>query len=280
MKYNVFISSKSEDYHLAEQVYNFLKQKGLKVFLASRELDQIGEAQYASAIDEAIDNTTHMIVVASSIDNINSRWVKHEWGTFSSDLKSGFRSGNLLNVLTNDLQIMKLPPSLRHNQTFTFDNYMEHILSYLKEDESQLAAKLAEAKREISLLRASLSEMKNEMNALQNALAKEKITSQERLETIKALTKKSSENDKKTSKQSDGYTIRITNNYLEVMQVQLLTQVLNNYGISVTRNQILYSLSHLEPCVFNVSLFSTAVKIKKAIENIGITVVIENKLQY
>jgi len=68
MKYNVFISSKSEDYHLAEQVYNFLKQKGLNVFLASRELDQIGEAQYANMIDEAIIyNSTYLKIILANV---------------------------------------------------------------------------------------------------------------------------------------------------------------------------------------------------------------------
>lgn len=54
MNYDVFICSKSEDYHLAEEVYNFLKTNGLSVFIASEELKKIGEAQYANAIDEVL----------------------------------------------------------------------------------------------------------------------------------------------------------------------------------------------------------------------------------
>ena len=59
-EYDVFISSKSEDYPIAEQIYDFLHSKGLSVFLASKKLDEIGEAQYALAIDEAIDKSNHM----------------------------------------------------------------------------------------------------------------------------------------------------------------------------------------------------------------------------
>ena len=137
-KYDVFISSKSEDYKLAEQVYDFLVENGLSVFLASRELDRLGVARGDDAIDEAIDSTTHMIVVASSAANVNSKWVRHEWGTFSHDLRSGYRSGNLITVLTESVRLKDLPSGLRHNQSFNFKNYKKSILSYVKlNEESQ-----------------------------------------------------------------------------------------------------------------------------------------------
>ncbi len=152
MKYDVFISSKSEDYGLAEKVYDFLIESGLDVFLASRELDRLGESEYSLAIDDAIDNTTHMIVVATSVENINSKWVKYEWNTFSNDLKSGYRTGNLITILSHDIELRKLPASLRHQQSFWLDTYKQHILSYLKDDNSLLTAKLKEAQKEIKRL--------------------------------------------------------------------------------------------------------------------------------
>ena len=67
-KYDVFISSKSEDYPIAERVYDFLVANGLSVFLASKELEKIGKDDYSEAIDDALNVTHHMIVVASSIE--------------------------------------------------------------------------------------------------------------------------------------------------------------------------------------------------------------------
>ena len=132
MHYDVFISSKSQDNCLAEELYFFLKEKGLSVFVASKELDKIGEAQYADAIDAALDATKHMIVVASSVDNINSRWVHYEWSTFSNDLRSGFREGNLVTVLKN-VPISVLPPALRHQQSFLFESIRDgRLLNYLR----------------------------------------------------------------------------------------------------------------------------------------------------
>ena len=66
-KYNVFISSKSEDYPLAREIYSFLTKNGLSVFFADIELQKIGKADYSVAIDEALDESEHMVVVAKII---------------------------------------------------------------------------------------------------------------------------------------------------------------------------------------------------------------------
>ena len=134
IKYDVFISSKSEDYHLAEKVYNFLTGQGLSVFLASKILKKLGESEYASKIDEVLDNSTHLIVVSSKLDHINSKWVKYEWSLFSSDLKSGYRQGNLLTILSNSIELKNLPASLRHRQSFRLDAFQENIMGYLVQE--------------------------------------------------------------------------------------------------------------------------------------------------
>ena len=131
-KYNVFISSKSEDYKYAEQVYDFLVEHNLSVFLACRELKRIGEAEYANAIDAALDDTEHMVVMLSSPDYAKSKWVRYEWSTFENDKKSGYRDGNLLVIKLPEVEQKMLPPALRHKETFFFDSYQESLLSYLK----------------------------------------------------------------------------------------------------------------------------------------------------
>lgn len=151
IKYDVFISSKSEDYHLAEKVYDFLTAKGLSVFLASKILEKLGESEYASKIDEVLDNSTHLIVVSSKLDHINSKWVKYEWSLFSSDLKSEYRQGNLLTILSNSIELKNLPASLRHRQSFRLDAYQENIMGYLvREDDDVDITLIPEEKQEES----------------------------------------------------------------------------------------------------------------------------------
>ena len=132
MKYDVFISSKSEDYSLANELYDYLHNEGYSVFVASKELEQIGEAQYRKAIDAALDATKHMVVVASSIEHINSKWVSYEWSIFSNDINSGYRDGNILTILSPNIQLKNLPAGLRHQQSFSVDSYKPGILGYLK----------------------------------------------------------------------------------------------------------------------------------------------------
>lgn len=150
-KYDVFISSKSEDYPMAEEVYGFLIQNGYSVFLASKELERIGDSEYSKAIDDALDECTHLIVVSSKLEYIKSKWVSYEWGVFCDDKKSGYRNGNLLTILDKAIAIAKLPPGLRHQQSFTFDNYLHEILGYLKkEEESALEPDKNDTESEVS----------------------------------------------------------------------------------------------------------------------------------
>ena len=149
--YDVFISSKSSDYDFAEKVREFLHENGLSVFLASKEIRRVGKAEYAAVIDEAIDKSKHMIVVATSLANIKSQWVKYEWSVFSNDLKSGYRDGNLLTILSSHVQLQGLPASLRHQQSYTFDNYQDNILCFLKSDKNGLYYSVKEEAEKTSL---------------------------------------------------------------------------------------------------------------------------------
>ena len=131
-KYDVFISSKSSDYSLAEELRTFLINNGKNAFLASKELQRIGESEYGKVIDEALDQCHHMIVISTSIDNIKSKWVYYEWSTFSNDIKSGYRTGNLITILGGDIKLRDLPASLRHQQSFFISDYKAGILDYLR----------------------------------------------------------------------------------------------------------------------------------------------------
>jgi hypothetical protein len=266
MKYDVFISSKSEDYGLAEQVYDFLTENGLDVFLACRELDRLGKSEYSKAIDHAIESTTHMIVVATTIDHINSKFVEYEWRTFSDDLKSGYRTGNLINILSHDIELRKLPASLRHQQSFWLDTYKQHLLSYLKDDNSALAAKLKEAQEEIKrlmviikskdgeikkaqddinrLLSINVSkndEIKNLKKSLQDANAKLKASTEVKKTNQKPTGQEnptSSLFDKfrKTPKKSKEVFVLIKKNSVRAMND--LSYVLTNNSLSLSNAQI------------------------------------------
>ena len=72
-----------------------------------------------------------MIVLLSSPDHARSKWVQYEWSTFENDKKSGYREGNLLVIKLPGVEQRKLPPGLRHKETFILDSYKDSLLYYL-----------------------------------------------------------------------------------------------------------------------------------------------------
>jgi TIR domain len=117
---DVFISRKSDDAKFAKEIYDYLTQQALVVFDSDYTLKEMGNADYTKAIDEALASTTHMIVVAGSAANIKSFWVEAEWLFFLNCKRSGKTSGNLFTVVTKDVQLGEIPPSLANFEVIPF----------------------------------------------------------------------------------------------------------------------------------------------------------------
>ena len=89
-KYDVFISfkhsdannNKTKDFMIAKDLYEFLKEKGLRVFFSPSELEFLGRSHFARAIDAALDSSRFLIAVGCSKENFESQWVEYEWDAF------------------------------------------------------------------------------------------------------------------------------------------------------------------------------------------------------
>lgn len=131
MEYDVFISCKSEDYKLAEEVYHYLKLHDINSFLSSTELRKLKDSEYIHAISEALDSAYHLIVLSSSKENTESKWVKFEWTTFLNEVLSGRKEGQIMTLL-DGMKIEDLPVVLRHYESFTPNDYKSRILPYVE----------------------------------------------------------------------------------------------------------------------------------------------------
>lgn len=131
MKYDVFISCKSEDYIYAEEIYNFLTENGFKTFLASKELQQIGDSEFRRSISQALKSTYHLIVFASNAEYIDSEWVYYEWDWFLVAKIKGKKQGQLLSIL-KDVNIDDVNEDLWKYESKTFENYKDTLLSYVE----------------------------------------------------------------------------------------------------------------------------------------------------
>lgn len=128
----VFISSKSEDFDYAQQVYTFLKQQGYNVFFSQQSLPDVGSSDYRKEIDRSLDDSKHMIVVTSKKEYVASSWVEAEWGLFINEKRSGRKSGNIITLIIGPMRIEDLPSSLRYYEVIPFDpKAFEKILRYL-----------------------------------------------------------------------------------------------------------------------------------------------------
>lgn len=132
-KWNVFISKKSEDFAFAKQVYDMLVANGSKVFLSEISIPEENCADYQETVEQAIDQCEHMVVVASSHENIVSPWVKEEWRIFLNDLRCGRKTGNIVTVLAGGMTIDDLPSGLRIRQSLRLDSRgLSELLHYVK----------------------------------------------------------------------------------------------------------------------------------------------------
>lgn len=131
-KFDVFISRKSEDAYLAKKVYDFLVSNNISVFESNHSLQVIGNSDYSKAIDEVLANVENMIVVGSSSENINGSWVEAEWRFFINRIRSGKVKGNIITIISGELKIDDLPPSLQNYEIIEFDRMGNNILNYIK----------------------------------------------------------------------------------------------------------------------------------------------------
>lgn len=135
-EYDIFISCKSEDYEIAERVYSFLKDNGFSVFLSSKELRRMAQADYMDAISVALDTAYSMIVISTKKEYLTSKWVKFEWSTFLNEILSGRKTGQIM-TLADNIKVHEFPIQLRKYESFTLENY-EDILPYLENPKKQV----------------------------------------------------------------------------------------------------------------------------------------------
>lgn len=129
---NIFISRKKADAHMAYPIYDYLTALGLSVFESDKSLPKLGNSDYRKAIDEALDECRHMIVVGSSAENISSSWVEAEWGLYISEKRAGRKNGNILTVVSAGVAIETLPASLRYYEVIVYDQErLDTIAAYV-----------------------------------------------------------------------------------------------------------------------------------------------------
>ncbi len=139
-RFEVFICFKNtdesgrltRDSELAEIIYTYLSKKGIPAFYSNISLENLGIAAYQSAIDNVLDRVNVLIAVGTSFENLDSEWVRYEWGSFYNDILSGRKKNGRLFVYTENLNVNELPRTLRQNQIIEHqDGSLESIYNFV-----------------------------------------------------------------------------------------------------------------------------------------------------
>lgn len=128
-KYQVFISfrnsydngARTKDADMAEELYYALEKQGIHAFYSNISIHQEGVADFGQMIDIALEECEILIAVGTSVENMESAWVKHEIDTHRNEMLSGNKNESisaLCSYITNDIRPKDLPMALRKNQAF------------------------------------------------------------------------------------------------------------------------------------------------------------------
>jgi len=144
-QWHVFISYKhtdkdgrdTKDYKLAREFYDYLRSKGLQVFLSSVELKNMGQAKYAKGIDDALESSAHLVAVGCSKEHFESGYVDYEWRSFHTEIIKKQKPNSKIFLLYKDMKDTELPYALRQYQAFdasekdSFEELYEYIINAL-----------------------------------------------------------------------------------------------------------------------------------------------------
>lgn len=137
--YDVFISFKNEDSDLAEKIYEYCHKRIKQPFWSKKSLPRLSKSEYSKAIDTALDNSKHFVVVLSDLKYLDAEWIKYEMDVFNNEIKEGRKKdSNFVIVATDDVydtiitsNKTVLDIAYRRYQIIKMSEYEETLAQYL-----------------------------------------------------------------------------------------------------------------------------------------------------
>lgn len=117
---DVFISHKSNDFLKSKKIYDNLISTGFSCFLSEISLPALSNTDYSFEIDNALEKAKNIVVVATSKEVVLSGWVRYEWSTFANEKRSNRKTGNIITVIDDLMNIADLPLLLRQYEVINF----------------------------------------------------------------------------------------------------------------------------------------------------------------
>jgi hypothetical protein len=133
--YDFFISYNFDDEWWAQMVHDVLTVLGYNVFLSSVSLSEIGDTELMKSIHKALEVSRHMLVVTTSAENLQSRWVQHEIDCFLSLSLKG-QKGKFATILCDGMkaEALGLPFSTYQAMDLHNPNFRTQVSKYFPLD--------------------------------------------------------------------------------------------------------------------------------------------------
>lgn len=121
------------EYYWASELYINLRSKGYNVFFAKESLPAT-KGHYEAHIFPALKSARLMLILTSSIANIESVWVKNEWSRFIRFAKENPSDGKRFKVIQSGFKPEQLPHELRNEQVLNHNSlsWIEQLNDILK----------------------------------------------------------------------------------------------------------------------------------------------------
>lgn len=111
----------TSEFYWADDLYRRLSGEGYKVFFAKESLP-VAKGDYEAHIFPALRSAKLMLILATSVENLESVWVKNEWSRFIRFSKENPSSGKRFKLIGSGFKPEKLPRELRNEQMLNHDS--------------------------------------------------------------------------------------------------------------------------------------------------------------
>ena len=126
----VFISFKNEldgqatqEAKVAEEINARLKKMRINTYMMNARAFGLGSSYFKKEIDDALEDSSCMVVIGSDRSSLESGWVRYEWDTFLNEILAGRKQGDIFTVRLQNFEVSDLPIGLRRYQSFDSKNY-------------------------------------------------------------------------------------------------------------------------------------------------------------
>ena len=131
--FDVFLCHNSEDLPTARRIYEVLTKAGHRPFLSAESLGRLQNADFYSAVNRALEEARHLIVICSSRKHVTSPWVEAEWSLFDGMKRAARKRGNIVPVLCEGMALGDLPLALSRYHAINIEapNWEVDLLKFL-----------------------------------------------------------------------------------------------------------------------------------------------------